>query len=195
MQIRSALTAVALVALGAVLAPAAGHAAGTLMTLVDSDSATQAQVDGDGRLRVGDGTGPITVDGTVTTQSGNWVTTLHEASVTPTTRGLVTGTHTGTGQYRRLRINVFSQCTSTSATCDAANLVVESIGGSKSNVIAYATLATVNLPAVAPSSRSAGKTILVDLPGTVVRIGVQRVNANTSAHPTVRYAVYGDPVA
>ena len=45
-------------------APAAVHASGQLVTLVDRDSDVKTQVD-DGKLRVGDGSGALTVNGTV----------------------------------------------------------------------------------------------------------------------------------
>ena len=48
----------------AMMLPVAAGAAGTLMTIVDSDSNSQAQVDG-GKLRVGDGDGKLSIDGTV----------------------------------------------------------------------------------------------------------------------------------
>lgn len=68
-SIRSNPLAVLLaLALGLALSPSVGHAAGALTTLVDSTSATQARVDGAGALRVGDGNGPMTVDGAVTTR-------------------------------------------------------------------------------------------------------------------------------
>ena len=53
-----------LASLLAVLLPVAAGAAGQLFTIVDSDSNVQAQVDG-GKLRVGDGAGKLTVDGTI----------------------------------------------------------------------------------------------------------------------------------
>ena len=46
------------------MAPAALHASGQLVTIVDRDSATQTQVDS-GKLRVGDGNGAMTVNGIV----------------------------------------------------------------------------------------------------------------------------------
>jgi len=52
----------------AVLLPVGATAAGQLVTIVDEDSSSTAQVD-DGFLRVGDGTGPLTVDGTVASRS------------------------------------------------------------------------------------------------------------------------------
>ena len=45
--------------------PLGASAAGQLFTLVDSDSDTQAQVDDTGKLRIGDGAGSLTVDGSV----------------------------------------------------------------------------------------------------------------------------------
>ena len=53
-----------LASLIALLVPVAAGAAGELMTIVDSDSNSQAQVDG-GKLRVGDGSGKLSVDGTI----------------------------------------------------------------------------------------------------------------------------------
>jgi hypothetical protein len=53
-----------LASLIALLVPVAAGAAGTLVTLVDSDGSSQAQVDA-GKLRVGDGDGKLTIDGTV----------------------------------------------------------------------------------------------------------------------------------
>jgi hypothetical protein len=50
--------------------PVAVGAAGQLMSIVDSDdNADEARVD-NGKLRVGDGAGPLTVNGTVTTLAG-----------------------------------------------------------------------------------------------------------------------------
>ena len=48
-----------------VLLPVGVQAAGQLVTLVDDNTSTQAQVITGGKLRVGDGSGGITVDGTV----------------------------------------------------------------------------------------------------------------------------------
>ena len=48
-----------------VLYPAGAHAAGTLMTIVDPTTTSKAKVDTTGALKVGDGTGPLTVDGGV----------------------------------------------------------------------------------------------------------------------------------
>ena len=49
--------------LGAVVAPVAAHAVGQFVTIVDNND-DQAEVD-KGALRVGDGVGPLTVDGTI----------------------------------------------------------------------------------------------------------------------------------
>ena len=61
---RTILTAVSVAAVMALLLPVGAHAAGQLMTIVDADSQAKAQVE-DGRLRVGDGRGAMTVDGAV----------------------------------------------------------------------------------------------------------------------------------
>ena len=47
------------------LVPVAASGAGQLVTLVDNDTPSKAQIDG-GRLRIGDGDGHVTVDGTLT---------------------------------------------------------------------------------------------------------------------------------
>jgi len=49
----------------AVLVPIGARATGQLVTVVDATTSTKAHVDADGKLRVGDGSGRITVDGTV----------------------------------------------------------------------------------------------------------------------------------
>lgn len=67
---RRLVIAVALVAVGALLAPAGVQAAANLVTIEDSNSNSKAQVDG-GKLRVGDGAGTLTVDGTVGAVDGN----------------------------------------------------------------------------------------------------------------------------
>jgi hypothetical protein len=61
---RRMVLAVTLVALGALIAPAAVQAAANLVTIQDSNSNSKAQVDA-GKLRVGDGAGSLTVDGNV----------------------------------------------------------------------------------------------------------------------------------
>ncbi len=53
------------VVLTAALVPVTASASGQLVTLVDSDTNAKAQVE-NGRLRVGDGDGPLTVNGTLT---------------------------------------------------------------------------------------------------------------------------------
>ena len=60
---RLVLTVVAM-ALVVALVPAGVRAAGDLVSLVDGDGNSKAQVDG-GKLRVGDGNGPLTVNGKV----------------------------------------------------------------------------------------------------------------------------------
>ena len=47
------------------LVPVAASASGQLVTLVDQDTASKAQVDA-GRLRIGDGAGALTIDGRLT---------------------------------------------------------------------------------------------------------------------------------
>ena len=49
--------------------PVAADAAGQLVTLVDTDGTSQTQVD-NGALRVGDGSGPLTVDGSLGVRLG-----------------------------------------------------------------------------------------------------------------------------
>jgi hypothetical protein len=67
---RRLVIAVALVAVGALLAPMGVQAAANLVTIEDSNSNSKAQVDG-GKLRVGDGAGRLTVDGSVEAVDGN----------------------------------------------------------------------------------------------------------------------------
>ena len=106
----SVVVAGGLVALGLVLSPSASSAAGSLMTLVDSDSTSQAQVDGvpgTGKLRVGDGLGAMTVDGTVTARTSQpavpWAVTLQSSETLRPSRSLptvissLTVTNNGTG--------------------------------------------------------------------------------------------------
>ena len=192
MHIRSALSAVAFVALGAVLAPAAGHAAGTLMTLVDSDSATQAQVDGDGRLRVGDGTGPLTVDGTVSTRRGDVVTKLLDTQITPTSQSVTTLPVTSTAAFAKIRVVAYARCANTYTYCDASAISIDSIAGTVSTPTAVASLAKMSFATIAPRGRTPGSTLLIDLPGPVIRIGASRVNANSHEHPTIHVIIYGD---
>ncbi len=55
--------------LAIVLAPIGAQAADKLISIVDDDSASVAQVDS-GSLRIGDGSGPVTVDGSVRSAPG-----------------------------------------------------------------------------------------------------------------------------
>ena len=61
---RTILTAVTVASVMALLLPVGAQAAGQLMTIVDADSNAKVQVE-DGKLRVGDGNGAMTVDGAV----------------------------------------------------------------------------------------------------------------------------------
>ena len=61
---RQVLVLVLVICATIVLTPATVVAAGSLMTLVDPSTGSKARVDA-GRLRVGDGSGPLTVDGAV----------------------------------------------------------------------------------------------------------------------------------
>lgn len=61
------VTAVLTLVTATALMPVAVNAAGTLMTIVDDNTNSTAQVDG-GALRVGDGSGRMTVDGIVHTR-------------------------------------------------------------------------------------------------------------------------------
>ena len=61
---RTILTAVTVATVMALLLPVGAQAAGQLMTIVDADTNARAQVE-DGRLRVGDGNGAMTVNGAV----------------------------------------------------------------------------------------------------------------------------------
>jgi hypothetical protein len=65
--VRQFVLLLAAVVLGAVVAPVGAHAAGQLVSIVDSQSDTDMALVDAGRLRVGDGSGALTVDGTVTT--------------------------------------------------------------------------------------------------------------------------------
>src|SRR5207248_5264765 len=62
---RQLAAAVVALSFAFVLYPAGAHAAGTLMTIVDPTTTSKAKVDTTGALKVGDGTGPLTVDGGV----------------------------------------------------------------------------------------------------------------------------------
>ena len=57
------------VLLGALLAPVAATATSSLVTLFDPRSDSRARID-NGDLRIGDGNGPVTVDGSVHSTSG-----------------------------------------------------------------------------------------------------------------------------
>jgi hypothetical protein len=59
---RQLVTIVAALALAVVLVPVGASAAGQLFSIVDPQTGSKARVDA-GRLRVGDGSGPLTVDG------------------------------------------------------------------------------------------------------------------------------------
>ena len=61
---RTILTAATVAAVIVLLLPVGAQAAGQLMTIVDPTSGAKAQVDG-GKLRVGDGSGAMTVNGQV----------------------------------------------------------------------------------------------------------------------------------
>ena len=63
---RTIMTAVTVATVMALLMPVGAQAAGQLMTIVDANSDAKAQVDS-GKLRVGDGNGAMTVNGTVGT--------------------------------------------------------------------------------------------------------------------------------
>ena len=60
--LKTAFIVVVTMATTSVTLPLGAHAAGQLMTIVDSDSASKAQVD-DGSLRIGDGNGALTTNG------------------------------------------------------------------------------------------------------------------------------------
>ena len=62
--LKIAVTLVVSATLIALMLPVAAGAAGQLVTLVDSDSNSQAQVDS-GKLRIGDGDGKLSIDGTI----------------------------------------------------------------------------------------------------------------------------------
>ena len=62
--LRTALVVLATASVTSVLLPVEAQAAGQLMTIVDPSSDSKARVDA-GRLRVGDGLGPLSVDGSV----------------------------------------------------------------------------------------------------------------------------------
>jgi hypothetical protein len=64
--IRQFVMVVAAVTLFALLLPVGAKAAGQLVTLTDSTTSSKARVDS-GKLRVGDGSGPLTIDGQVAT--------------------------------------------------------------------------------------------------------------------------------
>jgi hypothetical protein len=65
MRPRHVVAIAAILGTAYVLGPVAASAAGTLMTITDGSTNADAQVDV-GKLRVGDGSGALTVDGTVT---------------------------------------------------------------------------------------------------------------------------------
>jgi hypothetical protein len=82
-----------------------------------------AQVDGAGSLRVGDGTGPMTVDGTVRTTSSDGAVLLLNRVIPATSSGAVAAAATTTiTQYRHQRMYVYSRCTATSGACDTAEV-------------------------------------------------------------------------
>ena len=88
-------------AAASLIVPIGAQAAGQLVTLVDSDGDSQTQVD-DGELRIGDGTGPLTVDGVVATRA-------EEAGSTPVLyRGRVTlepGDHGFNNEFTTVRLS------------------------------------------------------------------------------------------
>ena len=77
--LKIAVTLVASATLIALMIPVAAGAAGDLVTLVDSDSNSQAQVDA-GKLRIGDGSGKLSIDGTVLVRETMKGRTVHTAS-------------------------------------------------------------------------------------------------------------------
>ena len=98
----------------AVLAPAGAIAAGSLVTLVDATTGSRARVDS-GKVRVGDGSGALTVDGTVKTADVNTMVYRSPAggqecgnsgSGVPL-NGVEPGTF-NVSRYRKLRISVES---------------------------------------------------------------------------------------
>ena len=63
-SVRESVALVAALLIAMMMAPAVATAAGTLVSIVDPSSGAKAHVS-DGRLQVGDGTGPLTVNGNV----------------------------------------------------------------------------------------------------------------------------------
>lgn len=76
------LAVVAAVSTSLVLLPIGVNAAGEAVSIKDADSPLKAQVANGGKLKIGDGAGPLSVDGTVTANLPGTVNVAGEVDVT-----------------------------------------------------------------------------------------------------------------
>jgi hypothetical protein len=137
LSFRQLATLLTILVVGIVLAPIGVQAAGQLASIVDSDSDTDiAQVDA-GKLRVGDGSGNLTVDGTV--QSELPLGTSFVAHGVPAnSRAVIAGRFLTTQKFAIGSLTMWGASSTTGVALELRNTVSGSCSSSGTLVVARA---------------------------------------------------------
>jgi hypothetical protein len=187
-RLRDIAIGAGLVTIGMLMAPVASQAAGTLMTIVDTDGTSQSQVDA-GKLRVGDGAGNLTVDGSV--KSGDIVSRVLSTAPVATSGSYTNVTNIGVQSFSRFQVYAWASCPSSSTKyCDSSSLQIYAgtTGG-----LALLPVVTQNFNGIPPGAVSPMQTKLFDSLSETLRVYVKRTNAGATdtVAPTVNVLIYG----
>jgi hypothetical protein len=139
---RQLVSLLAILVLGVVLLPTGVQAVGQLMSIVDEDSdADLAQVDA-GSLRVGDGSGALTVDGTVQADLPLGTSSLANG-IPSNSRARITGPIAAGGRFAIGSLTLYGASTTASVVLEVRHTVSGNCSSSGTLLIARAVASIV----------------------------------------------------